>query len=118
VVEANLVVSVQVPNYHGPMPSPYLSCEPWYIHNMFFSVFHSATAHCGHFDPFVAIWSFQYVSLYSLIVGPTCEAMKDIFGFVLTNRDKKSSMLCPSIIIFGCRRDVNRMDCQNFIKTQ
>jgi hypothetical protein len=55
---------------------------------IYFSVFNNATARCGEFDPFVAIWSFQYVSPYSLIGGPTCEAMKDTFGFVLTKRDK------------------------------
>jgi hypothetical protein len=96
--------------YHGPMSSLYMSCRPWYEHGMnmiCFSVCKYVTAHCGDFvDPCVDIWAFQYVSSYCLIFGPTCEAMKDIFDFVLTNSDKKSSMLCPSINIFGCRRDV------------
>jgi hypothetical protein len=71
-----------------------------------FSVYNSATAHCDEFYPSVAILAFQYDSPYFLIVGPKCVATKDIFGFVLTNKDKKSSMACLSIIIFGCRRNV------------
>jgi hypothetical protein len=45
----------------------------------------NVTAHCGEVDPCVAIWALQYVSLYCLIFEPKCEAMKDIFGFFLTN---------------------------------
>jgi hypothetical protein len=43
-----------------------------------FSVCNSATARCGEFDLYVAIWVFQF-SPYCVIVGPKCEAMKDIF---------------------------------------
>jgi hypothetical protein len=71
-----------------------------------FSVCNNVTSPGGELDPCVAIWAFQYVSPYCLICGPTCEAMKYIFGFVLINSDKKLSMSCPSINIFGCRRDV------------
>jgi hypothetical protein len=49
---------------------------------------------------------FKYISPYSLIFEPKREAMKDIFEFVLTKSDKKSSMSCPSINTSGCRRDV------------
>jgi hypothetical protein len=35
--------------------------------------------------------------------------MKYIFGFVLNNKDKKSSMACPSINIFGCRKGDTRL---------
>jgi hypothetical protein len=71
-----------------------------------FLVCNNVTARCGEFDYCVAIWAVRYVTLYCLIFGPTCEATKDIFGFVLTDSIKKSSMVCPSINTFGCRRDV------------
>jgi hypothetical protein len=89
-IEINFVVPVQVSDYHGRMSSLCMSCKPWYEHDMFFSVCNNVTARCGEFDPCVALWVFQYVSPHCLISGPKCEAMKDIFGFVLTNSDKKS----------------------------
>jgi hypothetical protein len=77
---------------------------------IFFIVFNNATDRCDEFDPSVAIWAFQYASPYFLIVGPTYVAMKDTFGFLLTNKGKKSSMACPSLIIFCCRRDVRLVE--------
>jgi hypothetical protein len=55
-----------------------------------FLVCKNLTARCGKFYLCVAIWVFQYVSPGSLIFGPKYEAMKDIFGFVLTARVTKS----------------------------
>jgi hypothetical protein len=71
-----------------------------------FLVCNNVTPCYGEFDLCVAIWSFQYVSPYSLIFRPKCEAIEDIFGFVLTKSDKKSSLACLSINTFVCRRGV------------
>jgi hypothetical protein len=73
---------------------------------IYFSICKNATAYCDEFYPCVAIWAFQYSSSFCLILGPKCEALKDIiFGFVPSNSDKMSSMLSHSINIFGCRSD-------------